>query len=88
MAEGGMTQIMSQGDGFGEELVCTHKTCEATRNLRDFDHMVEASAEMLVSRMDDRLDLGLVLQRAKGFAVDDAVFVDLVARSRRCRRRM
>ena len=75
LPEGGMPQVVPQGDGFGEVLVEQEGTGYGAAYLADLDGVGEAGA--MVIAVVREVDLGFMLQTAKGEGVDDAVAVVL-----------
>ena len=71
VAEGGVTQVMSQGNGLGEVLVEAQGTGDSTGDLRHLYSVGQAGAVMVPLR--GQKNLGLVLQPAEALAMDDAV---------------
>ena len=76
VAEGGMAQVVGQGDGFGQVLVEVEGAGDVAGDGGDFDGVGEPGAEMVAGAVEE--NLGLVFQAAKGAGVDDAVAVALV----------
>ena len=79
MAEGRMSQIMSQGDGFGQVLVQKHGPGDGAGNLGHFQGMGQPGA-VLVPRWIEK-NLGLVFEPPKGVAEKDAVLIHLKCRA-------
>jgi hypothetical protein len=70
---------MSQGDGLSEILVETEGPGEGASDLSAFEGMGQTIAVVVSLVLDE--DLGLVLETAKGPAVDDAVPIALKCRA-------
>src|SRR5690606_16483498 len=75
VAEGGVPQIVGQGDGFQQVLVEAQHAGDGAADLGNLQRVGEAGAEQVALVVDE--DLGLVLQPAEGGAVDDTVAVAL-----------
>ena len=71
---------MRQRQGFGQILIQPQQPRDGPRNLRHFNGMGQARAEMIAFVIDKHLRL--VLQPAKGGRVNDAVPVPLKGRPR------
>ena len=78
MAERGVPEVMRQPDRLGEVLVETERAGDRPGDLRDFEAVGQAGAEMVALVIDE--DLGLVLQPAECGRMDDAVTVALKRR--------
>ena len=70
-----MAQIVRQGDGFGQVFVQTQGAGDGAGDLRHFQRMRQAGAEMVFFGIDK--DLRFVFQAAEGFGMQDAVAVAL-----------
>ena len=83
MAEGGMTQVVGQADGFDQILVELQGPGDRAAQLGHLQRMRQPRAEQVAFMVDE--DLGLVDQAAERGGMDDAVAVALegVARGRR-----
>src|ERR1700722_12401847 len=75
MAEGRMTQIVRQGDRFGQRFVQCQRARDGATDLRDLERVGHAGAEQVALVVDEYL--GLVSQAAKGTGVNDTVAVAL-----------
>jgi len=75
MSEGGMAQVMTQGNCLGQVLIQVQGTGDGTGYLRDLKGMGQASY-IMVAQWGNK-DLCLVLEAAKGLGMDDAVPVAL-----------
>jgi hypothetical protein len=75
MSEGGVTEVVAEGDSLGEILVEAKGPCDGARDLHHLQGVREASAKVVAIRRDK--DLRLVQQPAKGFGMDDAVSIAL-----------
>ena len=75
MAEGGMADVVGEGEGFGEVFIEAKGTGDGARDLRDFHGVSEAAAEMIGAAMGE--DLGFACETAKGAGVDDAAAIAL-----------
>ena len=75
VAEGGMAEIVGQGDGFGQVFVEVEGAGDAAGDGGDLDGVGQAGAEMIARAVEE--NLRLVFQAAKGARVDDAVAVAL-----------
>src|SRR5208337_657449 len=73
MAEGRMTEVVSQRQRLGEVLVEAERTGERAGDLRNFERVGEPRA--IVVALVENEHLGFVLEAAKGGRVDDAVAV-------------
>ena len=84
MAEGGVAEIVAEGDRLGEVVVEPERPGERAGDLRDFDRVGQAGAEMIALVVDEHLRL--VGEAAEGGRMDDAVPVALELRPGRRRR--
>ena len=75
MSEGRMAQIMRKRQRLGQILIQAQKSRDGPRNLRHFNGMGQARAEMITFVIDKHLRL--VLQAPKGRGVDDTVPIPL-----------
>jgi len=75
VAEGGMAQVVSEGNRLGKIFVEAQGASNGARNLGDFEGMGQASAVVVGLRRDE--DLRLVAQAPKCLRVDDAITVTL-----------
>ncbi len=75
MSEGGMADVMHQGEGFDEAFIQAERGGDGARNLRDLDGVGEPGAEMIREALGE--DLGLILQTAEGAGMNHAVAVAL-----------
>src|SRR5690606_39603940 len=75
MAGGGVAQIVSQRNGFGQVFMQAQVACQRTRDLSNFDAVRQAGAEEVAFMVDEYL--GLVFQQPEGIAMDDAVAIAL-----------
>src|ERR1039457_453214 len=75
MGERGVPDIVGQSQGFGEILVQLQDVGQGARDLRDFDGVGEAVAEMIGQSWSE--DLGLGLQAAERTGMNHAVAVAL-----------
>ena len=73
VTEGGMTQVVGQGDRLGQFPVQPQGVGQGAGDLADLERMGQAGA-VVVTLVGDE-DLGLLLQPAEGGGVDDAVAV-------------
>jgi hypothetical protein len=76
MAEGGVAEIMGQGDGFREGFVEIQHPGHATGDLGHFQGVGEASAVEVALVIDEHLSL--VHEPPEGGGMDDAVPVPVV----------
>ena len=67
MAEGGVADVVPEGDGFDEVLVQPEGATDRAGDLGHFERVGEASTVMVTERVDK--DLGLVLQAAERLRV-------------------
>jgi len=70
-----MAEIMHQRERFGEIHVEGERSGDGARDLRYFDGVSEAVAEVV--GIAARENLSLILEPAKGASVDDAVAITL-----------
>ena len=75
MAERRMAEVMRKAQRFGEVLVEAQRASDGASDLRDFETVGEANAEMVAVGGDEHL--GLVSQPPKGDRMDDPVAVTL-----------
>src|SRR3954468_18625160 len=75
VAKGGMTEIMTEGDGLGKVLIKAQRTGDGTRDLHHLQGVGKTGAEVVAVRGNK--DLRLVHQATEGLGVDDAVPVPL-----------
>jgi hypothetical protein len=75
MAERGMADVVGEAQGLGQILVEAQRACQRPADLRHFEAVGEADAEMVAVGRDE--DLGLVAQAAEGDGMDDPVAVAL-----------
>ncbi len=75
VAERRVAEIVAERDRLGEVVVEAQSPRERAGDLRDFDRVGEAGAEMVALVVDEHL--GLVGEAAKGGRMDDAVAVAL-----------
>ena len=75
VAEGGMAEIVRQGDGFAEVFVQTQGPAQGSGVLGHFESMREPRPVEI--SFDDAKDLGLVLEVLEIFAVQDPVAIPL-----------
>ena len=75
VAEGRMSDIVQQGEGFNEVLVQAHGAAHGARDRGDFHGMREACAVVVAHGAGE--DLGLAAESAEGGRVQDAVTVTL-----------
>ena len=75
VSEGGVTKIVSEGDGFGEVFVEVQCAGDRSGDLRDLEG-VGKTGDVVVSERGDE-DLCLVFKASKGLGVDYAVAVAL-----------
>ncbi len=73
MAERRVTEVVGQGDGLGQVVVQPQGLGDGAGDLRHFQRMGEARAEVVALVRHEHL--GLFLQAAEGRGVDDAVAV-------------
>lgn len=81
VAEGGVAEVVGEGDGFGEVFVEAEGAGEGTGDLGDFDGVGETGAVVVGIFVEE--DLGFGFEAAEGGAVDDAVAVALEAGAER-----
>ena len=79
MSEGGMPQIMGQGDRLGELFVEPQLAGDAAGDLRHLKGMGKAGTVVITLVVDE--DLGLVFQPPERGAVDDAITIPLEGRT-------
>ena len=77
VAEGGVAQIVAQGDGLGQVLVQRQPPGDGPGNAADLQGVGHPGTVVVPLRLEEHL--GLVLQPPEGLAVDDAVCVHLEA---------
>ena len=82
MAERGMAKVMGERDRLGEVVVERQSLGQRAGDLRDFDGVGQAGAEVVA--FVEHEDLRLVSEAAEGGGMDDAVAVALERRA--CRR--
>ena len=70
MAEGGVPQVMPQGDGLGQVLVEAQGAGDGAGDLRHLQRVGQPGAVMVALRREK--DLSLLLEPAERLAVDDA----------------
>src|SRR5262249_52041368 len=75
VAERRRAQVLPERDGFGQLLIKPQHLGNAARDLRDLERVGQARAVVIAGRRKE--DLRLVLQPAKGLAVNDAIAVVL-----------
>ena len=75
MAEGRMSDVVHQGKGLNQVHVQAQLRCNGAGNLRHFDGMGQAIAEVVGEAAGE--DLGLGFEAAKSAGVNDAVAVAL-----------
>ena len=75
VAEGRMADVVDQGQGFGEIDVEAERSGDGARDLRDFEGVGEAVAEVVGVAAGEDLRLGF--EAAEGAGVDDAVAIAL-----------
>ena len=96
VAEGGVPQVMAKRDGLSQILVQPERPCDGAGDLRHFQRMGEARAEVVALGSEEHL--GLVGKPPKRFRVQNLVAIALVVgaqrvgssleeRRPRCRRR-
>ncbi|MBT9161053.1 MAG: hypothetical protein DDT27_01655 [Dehalococcoidia bacterium] len=83
MPERGVTQVMSQRDGFGEILIEVQRPGDGASDLRNLEGMGEPGYIVIPWGGDE--DLSLVLEAAKRLRVNDAVSVTLKLGAHRAR---
>jgi hypothetical protein len=76
MAEGGMAEVMGEGDGFGEIFVEAEGASDVAGDGGDLDGVSQARAEVIPSAVKE--DLGFVFEAAECAGMNDAVAVALV----------
>src|SRR5580704_17068518 len=81
MAERRVAEVMTERDRLAKVLIEPKGLGQSAGDLRDFDRMGEAGAEMVAFMMDEHLRL--MGKAAKGGGMDDAVAVALEGRARR-----
>ncbi len=79
VAEGGVAEVVGEGDGFGEVFVEVEGLGEVSGDGGDFDCVGEACAEASAGAVEE--DLGFVAELAEGAGVDNSVAVALVGGS-------
>jgi hypothetical protein len=79
MAKGGMTKIMTQGNGFGKHFVELKSPGHSSGDLRNFQGMREAGSVMITRRRQKHLCL--VLKPPEGLCVNNPVPIPLKSRS-------
>ena len=79
VAEGGVPEIMAQGDGLGEMAVEAQGHGNGPGDLAYLEHMGEPGPVMVAGGGQEHL--GFMLEAAEGLAVDDPVPVPLVGAS-------
>ena len=80
MAKGGVPEIMRKGHGLGQILVQAKRAGDGARDLRHFDGMGQAGAEIIALMFHKHLRL--VLEAAKRPGMDDPVAVALEGRAK------
>ena len=81
VAEGGMAQVVGQGDGFSEVFVEAEDAGQGAGNLGDLDGVGQTGAVVVAFGVEK--DLGLPFESTKGGTVEDAVAVALEAGAER-----
>jgi len=76
-----MSQVVPEGNGFGEVFIQVQSPGNSTGNLGDFQGVCQAGDVMVAQGCDE--DLSFVFQPAEGFGVDDTIAVTLESRSYR-----
>ena len=71
VAEGGVAQVVTQGDGLGQILVEPQGPCHRPGDLRHLQRVGQPGAVMVP--LGGQEHLGLVLEAAEGLGVDDPV---------------
>ena len=74
--EGCVSEVVAEGDGFGEVFVEVQGARDGAGNLADFEGVGQAGNIVVAEGRDEYL--GLVLEAAECLAVEDAVAVALV----------
>ena len=77
VAEGGVAQIMAQGNGLRQILIQRQRSGDGSADPGDLQGMGHAGTIVITLRAQKHL--GLVHQTAEGLAVDDPVAVPLIA---------
>jgi len=77
MTEGRVAQVVRQRHGAGQVFVGGKRAGQAAGQLRHFQRMGQAGAEIVAFMFHE--NLGLVLEAAKGCGMDDAVMIAAVA---------
>jgi len=85
VAEGGMANVVDQSESFGKVLIEAERSRDGAGDLRDFDGMGEAAAEVVGGAAGE--DLGFACQAAEGAGLHDAFAITLEGRARRTKRR-
>ena len=75
VAEGGVADVVDQGEGLGEVLVEAEGGGDGAGDLGDLDGVGEAAAEVVGGAAGE--DLGLAGEAAEGAGLDDALAVAL-----------
>ena len=83
VAEGGVPQVMAKRDGLSQILVQPERPCDGAGDLRHFQRMGEARAEVVALGSEEHL--GLVGKPPKRFRVQNLVAVALVVGAQRVR---
>src|SRR3954454_15378692 len=73
-----MAEVMTESDGFGENFVEAQRLRDRARDLRHLEDMRQPRA--VVVALGREKDLRLVLQPAKGLAMNDAIAIALIRR--------
>jgi len=76
VTEGGMAEVMGEGDGLGQVGVQLQRAGDIPRDGGHFHGMGEPGAEMVAAAVQE--NLGLVFKPAEGAGMDDAVAVPLI----------
>src|SRR4051794_30177319 len=73
-----MAEVMTESDRFGENFVESQRLGDRARDLRHLEDMREPRA--VVVALGREKNLSLVLQPAKGLAMNDAIAIALIRR--------
>ena len=79
VAEGGMAEVVGQGDGFAEVFVEAEGAGDVAGDGGDFHGVGEAGAEVVPGAIKE--DLGFVFEAAEGAGVNHPVAVPLIMRA-------
>jgi hypothetical protein len=74
-----MSNVVAQGDGFGEVFIQSERPTDGARDLAHFEGMGEASSEVVAGGGNE--NLSLVFKPPECFGMEDSIAVTLERRS-------